>query len=91
MGYRKRRILVGEKSDSRQGKKGHVWTSPGGVLGHRLVADTSLGLLKYPSVSPKGGIVELMTLEENQDLLDMIKVKQEFNLLEKCIAEKKWS
>lgn len=63
VGYRKRRILVGEKSGSRQGKRGHMWAIARGALGPRLVAHTSLGLLQYPSVWPKGAqLPELMTL-----------------------------
>jgi len=60
--YRKRRILVGEKSGNRQRKRGHRWTSSRGVLEPRLVACTPVEPLKYPSVWPKGKIHELMTL-----------------------------
>lgn len=60
VGYRKREFLVGGKMSIRQGKRGHIWTSTRGVLGPRLVAYTSLGLLQWLSVWPKGGLPELM-------------------------------
>lgn len=44
VGYKKREFLVGGKMGMRQGKRGHVWTSTGGVLGPTPVGHTSLGL-----------------------------------------------
>lgn len=88
---RKRKILVDEKSGSRQGKRGHIWTS--------ARDKTSLDPAWWPVAlldcysamvfSPKEGSLSWWLWKRIRTLWLWIKVKQEVSRLAEYIAEKK--
>lgn len=91
VGYRKRKVLVDEKSGSRQGKRRHVWTSTRGKtsLDPNWWPIPLLDCYNTIVFSPKEGYLSWRFWRRIRTLWMWIKVKQEVSPLGECIAEKK--